>query len=54
MAVQPRSPVRVAAPLEIADDGGITLDVDGRRESLGYPEIARARVEVELNRPETA
>ncbi|MFD0046800.1 hypothetical protein ACFVGV_16575 [Pseudarthrobacter scleromae] len=25
MAVQLRSPVRVAAPLEIADDGGITL-----------------------------
>ncbi|TRW45140.1 ribosome maturation factor RimP [Georgenia yuyongxinii] len=44
----------VTGRLQEADDGGITLDVDGRRETLGYPAITRARVEIELNRPETA
>jgi ribosome maturation factor RimP len=44
----------VSGRLQEADDAGIVLDVEGRREGLGYGEIARARVEIELNRPETA
>lgn len=44
----------ITGRLQEADDGGVVLDVEGRREGLGYGEIARARVEIELNRPETA
>ncbi len=38
--------------LEEADDAGVVLESDGRRERLGYTEISRARVEIELNRPD--
>ncbi|KAE8762160.1 ribosome maturation factor RimP [Georgenia thermotolerans] len=44
----------ITGRLQEADDGGVVLDVEGRREGLGYGDIARARVEIELNRPETA
>ena len=44
----------ITGRLQEADDAGIVLDVEGRREGLGYGDIARARVEIELNRPETA
>ncbi|GAA1623633.1 ribosome maturation factor RimP [Georgenia ruanii] len=44
----------ITGRLQEADDASIVLDLDGRREGLGYGEIARATVEIELNRPETA
>lgn len=38
--------------LREADEGRIVLDVDGAAEELGYDRLARARVEIELNRSE--
>jgi ribosome maturation factor RimP len=40
--------------LREADDAVAVLDVDGRRHELPYAEVADARVELELNRPDQA
>lgn len=44
----------VTGRLVEADDVAAVLDVDGRREELPYAELADARVELELNRPDQA
>ncbi|MHB1063369.1 MAG: ribosome maturation factor RimP [Georgenia sp.] len=38
--------------LREAGETGVVLDVDGTAEELGYDRLTRARVEIELNRPE--
>jgi len=40
--------------LREADDAVAVLDVDGHRHELPYAEVADARVELELNRPDQA
>jgi ribosome maturation factor RimP len=40
--------------LREADDSVAVLDVDGDRQELPYAEVADARVELELNRPDQA
>lgn len=37
-----------------ADDAGATLEVDGQAQTLMYDDVAKARVEVEFNRPRPA
>ena len=34
-----------------SDDSAVTLEVGGDQQRLAYEEIAKARVEVEFNRP---
>jgi ribosome maturation factor RimP len=36
------------------DDEGATLDVDGTKTEIAYAEVAKARVEIEFNRPQGA
>jgi ribosome maturation factor RimP len=38
--------------VDTADDGA-TLDVDGTKRRVGYPDVAKARVEIEFNRRST-
>ncbi|MPV39170.1 ribosome maturation factor RimP [Georgenia subflava] len=40
--------------LREADEAGVVLDVDGKREEVALAEVADARVEVELNRSDQA
>jgi ribosome maturation factor RimP len=44
----------VTGRLREADDVAAVLDVDGSRQELPYAEVADARVELELNRPDQA
>jgi ribosome maturation factor RimP len=36
-----------------SDDGQVTLDVDGTARRIGYAQIGKALVQVELNRPKS-
>ncbi len=44
----------VTGRITTVDDDGVTLDVDGRDQRLGYGDVAKALVQVEFNRPTTA
>ena len=37
-----------------SDDDGVTLDVDGSQRRVPYAEVARALVQIEFNRPDSA
>jgi ribosome maturation factor RimP len=46
-----RSGVEIIGRVAESDDSAVTLDVGGDQQRLAYEEIAKARVEVEFNRP---
>jgi ribosome maturation factor RimP len=41
---------RLTGRVAAADDSGVTLDVDGRPEVFGYPDLGPGRVQIEFNR----
>jgi ribosome maturation factor RimP len=41
---------RLTGRIMAADDGGVTLDLQGRREVFGYPDLGPGRVQIEFGR----
>lgn len=52
--VTPRAGEPFTARITAADDSGATVEVDGVETGLVYADIAKARVEIEFNRPPAA
>ena len=52
--VQPREGAEFTGRIVEAGEGGATVDVEGTHRQVTYADVAKARVEIEFNRPRSA